>query len=73
MDVLYYKAFGKMGYKAGCLAPSRKLSMVSTNTFVLLDGTIKIKVSLRVKKSRFSKMTQFVVVRLDSAYNALFG
>lgn len=70
---LYHGAFKKMGYKIVNLAPFKEVFYDFTNTPMLVADGINLKVSQRAKKTRVSKIAQFVVVKLDSSYNTLFG
>lgn len=71
VNVLYYKAFEKMDYKAENLTPFKDVVYDFTYTNLVID-TINLKVSLGAKETMVSRMAQFVVVKLGSVYNVLF-
>lgn len=50
VDVVYYKAFKKMGYKAQNLAPFKEVVYGFTNTLAPIIGTINLKESSQPQK-----------------------
>lgn len=72
VNVVYYRGFEKMGYKVENLVLFKKVIYGFTNTPTAFASTINLKVSLGAKETRINKIAQFIVVTLDSAYNALF-
>lgn len=55
------------------LAPFKEVIYVFTNTSTPIINTVNLKVSLGIRETRVSRMTQFEVVKVDSSYNALLG
>lgn len=67
MDVFYYEAFIKMGYKRENLAPLKESIYDFTNIVALVVGVITLKISIRSKKGQVGLTTQFIVVEFKFA------
>lgn len=71
MDILYYNTFVKMGLKREHLQLTKEPVYDFTNTAAPVAGIINLRFSLGERKGRISRMTEFVVVEIESAFNTI--
>ena len=73
VNILYWNAYQKIGLKQAYLCPTTSPLYGFTGESVILEGTIKLVVTLREAPQMVLIVIDFLVVNCPSAYNGVLG
>lgn len=73
VDVLYYDMFLSMGYTRKDLSLSKEAIYHFTNIAAPVVGISNLKTSVSSKHGRVNRTCQFIVVKIESSFDAILG